>query len=128
MLKNLGYFGAYHDPSISVGVLLENPLHCGMESSKLVFSVTVKDSRSRTKGCGFKDCTFYIMDEQNHIYNAGKAPGTQPNIETTEAEEESCRPAGLIFTDFRPEFLFQNLRIAVYFEGEGQLHLIELRH
>ena len=42
MLKNLGYDGAYHDESISVNVLLENPVDYGLEATELVFSVRVR--------------------------------------------------------------------------------------
>lgn len=129
MLKNLGYYGTYHDQNVSVSVLLENPLNYGVESSKLAFSVMVKNKQNSAETLDFKNCTFYIMDEKNHIYNTEKVFGVPPTIEATAVEDETiCRPDGLIFADFRPEFLFQTLRIVVYCESCRQFYVIELKH
>lgn len=129
MLKNLGYYGIYRDQNISISVLLENPLHCGLEPSKLVFSVIVKDKQEKEKALGFEDCTFYIMDEQDHIYNAEKLLGVQPEMDTLTAEDEATRrPDGLIFADFRPEFLFQDIRVVAYCEAGQQFRVIPLRN
>lgn len=129
MLKNLGYYGTYHDQDISISVLLENPLHCGLEPSKLVFSVIVKDKLKQAQALGLSDCTFYIMDEQNRIYNAEKLLGVQPEMEAPAVEgEEVHHPDGLIAADCRPEFLFQDLRIVVYCEAGQKFRVIPLRH
>lgn len=127
MLKNLGYYGAYRDPYISVDVLLENPLHCGMDPSKLVFSVIVKSNPESAENFRFEDCTFYLMDEQDRLYNTGKAPGAQPDIGAAEEEAAVLRSDGLIFADFRPEFLFQDLCIVFYRKDCRQFYRIELK-
>lgn len=128
MLKNLGYYGTYHDENISVSVLLENPLRCGIESSKLAFSVMVRDKQDNAKPFGFQDCTFYIMDEQNSLYNTEKIFGVPPTIEAVAVEDESIRrPDGLIVADFRPEFLFQDLRIVFYCKPCERFCVIKLK-
>lgn len=129
MLKNLGYYGTYRNQSIFVSVLLENPLSCGIEASKLAFSVMIRDKRDSANPLGFGDCTFYIMDEQNRLYNTGKIFGVPPTVEAAAVEEEPIRqPDGLIFADFRPEFLFQDLRIIFYCKPCRQFYMIELKH
>lgn len=130
MLKNLGYGGAYHDPDLSVSVLLENPLDCGLEAATLVFSVTVRDKRKGMSHPCLNHFSFYIMDEQNHVYNTEKMLGVRPNVQAAiEEDDEPVRtPDGLILAEFRQEFLFQDLRIAFYYEPYRQLHIIELRH
>lgn len=129
MLKNMGYYGTYRNQNVSISVLLENPLHCGLEPSKLVFSVIVKDKQKQVQAPGFRECTFYIMDEQDRIYNAEKLLGVQPEMEAPAVEgEELHHPDGLIAADFRPEFLFQDLRIVAYCEAGQKFRVIPLRH
>lgn len=129
MLKNLGYYGTYHDPNISVSVLLENPLDFCIDPSKLVFNVMVKNKRQGTKPCSFESCTFYIMDEQNRIYSTDKVACAQSDAKAKEAEDEAAQcPDGLILAEFKPEFLFQNLRVVFYDEPGQQLHIIALKH
>ena len=129
MLKNFGYDGTYRDRNISISVLLENPLDYDLEAATLVFSVTVKDKRNGAENLSFESCTFYIMDEQNRIYNTQKAPALQLAAGTAAEDDEPIRqPDCLIFTDFKPEFLFQNLRIAFYYTPCRQIHIIELKH
>lgn len=129
MLKNLGYDGAYHDQNLSVSVLLENPLDFGLEPVTLVFSVTVKGKQDCAVNLNIEDFTFYIMDEQNRIYNMQKATGLQPNIETADRDDEPIRkPDALIFADFNPIFLFENLRIAFYYAPDRKFYITELKH
>ena len=128
MLKNLGYHGLYRDQDISVSVLLENPLDCGLEAAALVFSVIVRERQNGTANLGMDSLSFYIMDEQNRIHNMQKMSGLRPNIKVAVDDDEPVRsPDGLIFTDFKPEFLFQNLRIAFYYVPHQQFHIIELK-
>ena len=129
MLKNCGYGGTYHDKDISVSMLLENPLDCGLEAASLVFSVIIRDKRTGSAKLSPEDFTFYIVDEANFIYNTQKTFGQYPQIQELPGDDESVRePDCLIFTEFRPEFLFQNMRIAFYDRHHRQLHIIELRH
>lgn len=125
MLKNFGYDGVYYNQDIAVSVLLENPSDYDLEAATLVFSVTIRDKRNGTANLHLEDFSFYIMDEQNHIYNTKKAAGLQSSVKDNEPVRN---PDILILTEFRPEFLFQDLRIAFYYEPYRQFHLIELRH
>lgn len=129
MLKNLGYDGAYHDPNISVNVLLENPLDYGLDAATLVFSVTIKDKRERADNLNIENFDFYIMDEQNRLYNAHRMPDLQPSAKAIpEDDEPVCQPDTLILTDLKYEFLFQDLRVAFYYRPDHQIKIIELRH
>lgn len=130
MLRNLGYDGVYHDQNISVGVLLENPLDYGLESTMLVFSVSIKDKRNRRENLNIEDFSFYMMDEQNYIYNMQKITGFHLKAKITETADVSIqKPAvALIFVGFKPEFLYENLRIAFYSVLEHSFHIIELKH
>lgn len=129
MLKDCGYGGAYHDKDISVSMLLENPLDCGLEAASLVFSVIIRDKGTGSAKLSPEDFTFYIMDEHNSIYNTQKVFGLRPKVRVLQEDDEPVRePDCLIFTEFRPEFLFQDMRIAFYYRHHRQLHIIELRH
>ena len=127
MLKNFGYDGAYHDMSISVSVLLENPLEYGFESTELVFSVMLRAKNGDAPR--LEDFTFYVMDEADQLHETRIIPYSKPVIETTfEDDEPIRRPDGLILTDFKHEFLFQNLRIAFNYRLYQNLRIIELKH
>jgi len=123
MLKNKGYTGAYNDENISVGVLLENPLNYKLEAVQLVFSITVanKDDNSSLKT---NDFAFYIMEETNQLHNTHIIiPEVIPN------DNESVHPPHvLICTELKPEFLFQDLRIAFFYVPYGKIHIIKLKH
>lgn len=128
MLKNLGYYGTYHDKRISISVLLENPQDYGFDPSDLLFSVTVRDKQSDTGSpLSMEDFSFYIMDEQHCIYNTKAVLDVQPYLRAAADDESSRRPNGLIFTDFRAEFLFQDLRVVAYCKPSLQFYIIELR-
>ena len=127
MLKNLGYAGTYHDKNIAVNMLMENPLDCGLESSALVFSVNLGSKKGDIPK--LNDFTFYFMDEANRLYNTHSTSNPNLIIKTdTDDDEPARRPDGLIHADFRHEFLFQELRIAFYYQPYKKIEIIELRH
>lgn len=129
MLKNLGYDGLYRDQDISVSALLENPLDFGLDAGMLVFSITIRDKRAGPKNLTIEDFSFYIMDEQGHTYSAQKIPYIQPITGAGVEDDEPIRdPDGLILTEFRHEFLFQDLRIAFRYGPNQQLHIFELKY
>ena len=126
MLKHLKFSGVFHDDNLSVSVTFENPVNYGLEMSALLFSVTAKD-----KGGGVApsmgDFTFYIMDESNHMYNARNIPA--PAMTTpADDDEPSPQPDWLILTDFKPEFLYQDLQVAFYHGPYQKINIIELHH
>lgn len=128
MLKNLGYYGTYHDKRISISVLLENPQDYSFDPTELLFSVTVRDKQSDTGSpLSMEDFSFYIMDEQHCIYNTKAVLDVQPYLRAAADDESFRRPNGLIFTDFRAEFLFQDLRVVAYCKPSLQFYIIELR-
>lgn len=128
MLKNLGYYGTYHDKRISISVLLENPQDYSFDPTELLFSVTVRDKQSDTGSpLSMEDFSFYIMDEQHCIYNTKAVLDVQPYLRAAADDEFFRRPNGLIFTDFRAEFLFQDLRVVAYCKPSLQFYIIELR-
>jgi hypothetical protein len=127
MLKNLGYAGAYRDENISIGVLLENPADFDLEASTLVFSITltVKNDPPITP----EDFTFYIMDEADRLYNTKPIPLQKPGVKAIDEDGEPIRqPDMLICTDFRHEFLFQDLRIVFRYRPCANLCIVKLRH
>lgn len=129
MLKNFGYDGVYHDPNVTVGALLENPIDYGIDAGTLVFSITIRDKRRKVTNLTIEDFSFYIMDEQGRLYNTQTMPYLQPKDEAEIEGDESVRnPDGLIFTEFRHEFLFQDLRIAFRYGSCQRLYIIELGH
>lgn len=133
MLKNFLYGGGYHDENVSVSMLLENPMECGFEEGNLVFSIHVRreNESSNTSMMRLEDFTFYIMDENNRLYNTKNLPCPLPCPDAllySSDNDELIRPDGLILTDFKPEFLFQNLRIVFYYQPYQKFKIIELSH
>ena len=127
VLKNFGYDGAYHDMSISVSVLLENPLEWGIEATELVFSVALRAKNGDTPN--MEDFTFYVMDEADRLYDTRIIPYSKPVIETPlDDGERERRPDGLIYTDFKHHFLFQDIRIAFQYRFYRKISIIELKH
>ena len=107
MLKNLRFSGIYHDENLSVHVMLENPADYGIKASSLVLSVAVKDKNGDKPK--MEDFDFHVMDEAGLLYSAMNL--AVPSVEAEDGEPVYC-PDWLIVTDFRHEFLFQDLRVA----------------
>jgi len=127
MLKNSGYSGTYHDNEISIGVLLENPSDYEIDVTELVFSFTLT---AKNADClKPEDFTFYVMDETNRLYNAGVITYSALLDETNPQDDEPTRCSdGLICVKLKPEFLFQDLRIAFLYRRYEKICIIELKH
>jgi hypothetical protein len=122
VLKNFGYDGAYRDEEIYVGALLENPLDCGLEASNLAFSVMLRSKNGEF--LRLEDFAFYIMDESGRMYDA-----LLLSYSKTAVDDKSVHQANwLIHTDFRHEFLFQDLRIAFFYRPCACIKIIRLKH
>jgi hypothetical protein len=124
MLKNLRFSGIYHDERLAIHVLLENPADYGLEATKMVFSITVKDKDNGT--LRLEDFTFYVMDEANYLHNTRSIP--VPIIEIHPDNEPVYLSDWLILVNFNHDFLFQDLRIAFYCRPFQKFSTIELNH
>jgi hypothetical protein len=122
VLKNFGYGGAYRDEDIYVGALLENPLDCGFEASVMTFSVTLRSKNGVP--LRLDNFVFYVMDESGCMYNAPLSPYSKADADG----ESAYQAGGLIRTDFRHEFLFQDLRIAFLCRPYAVVNVISLKH
>ena len=123
MLKHIKFSGIFHDDNLSVHVTLENPLDYGLEVTTLVFSVTVKAKSNTDVVMG--DFAFFIIDEAGCMYDAKYV--STPTI-TTDIDEPEQQPDGLILTDFKHEFLYQDLRIAFKYRPYQSISIIELNY
>ena len=127
MLKHLKFSGLFNDENLSVSVTLENPADYGLASSLLVFSATIKPKGHFTK---LEELTFYIMDEADLMHNTWQM--AVPDITAFSNEsyepEPPYQPDGLLLTDFKHDFLFQDLRIAFYCRHYQTFGIIELNH
>ena len=129
MLKNLGYGGVYHDENISVNVLLENPTDYCLETTSLVFSVTLRAKSGGALTPKPEDLMFYVMDESDRLYNVQVVSNPIVPASIDQDDDEPIRqPDALIHTDFKQEFLFQDMRIAFYYRPYAKISIIELRH
>jgi hypothetical protein len=129
MLKNFGYDGTYNDENITVSVLLENPSDYGLEATNLVFNVTLRTKNSYTINTRLEDFEFYVMDEANHLYSTYRIPYSKSEAKADPDDDEPIhQPDGLILTEFNPGFLFQDLRIAFYYQLYRKINIIELSH
>ena len=127
MLKHLKFSGIFHDENLSVHLTLENPLDFGLDVTVLVFSVTVRHQNNKDTAPKLEDFTFYIMDEAGCMYD------TQHILTTTitknqDNDEPEYPPDGLIVTEFKHEFLYQDLRIAFCCRPYQRTSIIELNH
>jgi hypothetical protein len=128
MLKNLGYDGAYRDETITVNVLLENPLEHSLDESMLVFGVTMRNKIDSTHHLQWAELIFYVMEENDCLHNTENMQSLHPDAATESACDKPIPPPDrLIRTAFRPEFLFQDLRVAFYNRRTERLHIIKLQ-
>lgn len=127
MLKNLSYDGTYRDENISVSIMLENPLDWGIEVTAFVFSIALRSKNDNPIPARMSDFTFYIMDENNHLYNTQIILSPKFPQAIQEDDESIRQPDGLIQTDFKYEFLFQDLRIAFYDRPYEKMNIIKLQ-
>jgi len=127
MLKHLKFSGIFHDENLSVNITLENPSDYGFEATNLLFSVTVRGKNSNGINPKLEDFKFYVMDEADCLYEAQSIPA--PDIEVDSGDNEPMQtPDGLIRTDFKHEFLFQDMRIAFDYRYYRKISIIELNH
>jgi len=122
MLKHLKFSGAFHDDNLSVNVTLENPADYRFQTTSLLFNVTVNSKCSNSTAPNLEDFTFYVMDEANHLHNTQIIKHPRP-IDSGGAAHEI-----LVYTGFKRDFLFQDLRVAVYYHPYQSINIIELRH
>jgi len=107
--------------------MLENPVDFGLAASALTFSVTVSAKNGNGTAPRPEDFTFYLMDKADHLYNTRYTPC--PDVETDPGYDEPMPcPDWLIYTDFRPEFLYQDLRIVFYYRPAQTFNVIVLRN
>jgi len=126
MLKYLKFSGLFHDENFSVNITLENPLDYGFTVETLLFSVNINAKDNKVISLQQKDFKFYIMDEAEYLYNTQNIQ-TPVNAKPIN-EELEYQPERLIFTDFKHDFLYQDLRMAFYYRPYRRFNIIELRH
>ena len=127
MLKHLKFSGVLNEEILSVCVTLENPADYGLDVTALVLSVVIKEKNGISFTPNMDAFTFYIIDESNRMYNA-EFVSTPDLLMPTDDADPLPKPDGLIVTDFKHEFLYQDLRIAFYHQPHQRLHIIDLRH
>ena len=129
MLKNFGYAGIYRDKDISINVLFESPVDHGVDIDKLVFSVRISARHGELGILLPNEFTFYIMDEANRLYNVENVTYSESYVDEV-IETDASLPVlkSLIVTDFRHEFLYQDLRVAFAYEPLDRIEIIRLMH
>jgi len=127
MLKHLKFSGIFHDDNLSVNVTLENPADYGFAATDLLFSIMVSVKSNIGIIPRPEDFTFYVMDETNCMHNT-QIILTSAGVTLTENAEPEKQPNWLILADFKSDFLYQDLRIAFYYQLYQRINIIELRH
>ena len=127
MLKHLKFSGVFHDENMSVHVTLENPLDSGLDAAALVFSVTIKDRNIKNTILQLQDFTFYVMDEAGCMHNTQHMQISEIT-KTPDNDEPEHQADGLIVTEFKHEFLYQDQRVAFDFKPYQRICIIELNH
>ena len=127
MLKHLKFSGIFHDDNLSVHLTLENPLDYGLDATTMVFSVAVKFKNDTDVAPKLKDFTFYIMDEAGCMYDTQHI-ATPITTQAQDNDEPEYLPDGLIVTDFKHHFLYQDLRIPFNYRPYQRISIIDLNH
>jgi hypothetical protein len=128
MLKGFGYSGVYRDENLYLDFLLENPLDFGISADKLTFSFKVVQRNGDMEPIQHTDFTFYLMGSDNCLYGTQIAPYAFQDASVVVGTcDESKMLRGLITTDLRPAYLFQDLRIAVYIQVYDRIEIVTLR-
>ena len=122
MLKQLKFSGIYYDDDLSVNITLENPYEHNFTEEHLLFSVKVRNKGNDGNFPKTEDFTLYIMDEANCMYN------TKPATTADFGNKLESNLIWLVFTEFKRDFLFQDMRIAVYYHPYQIISIINLNH
>jgi len=122
MLEDVSYNGFYRNKDMSVNVMLDNPMRYNLEADRLAFKVEVIPRRGDAT-LYVEDFTFYLMSDDNRLHN----------FEFTLLEQDKvvedgvpCAFSGFMHTAFCPEYLFQCLRIAFYYQPYEHIEIISL--
>ena len=128
MLKNSGYSGAYRDDDITVDVIMENPLNHGLNADTLAFGVMVKPANNSTVSPRLDDVAFYIMDEANNLYNTRTAVWKRSDAETDDPDDDKSAHTlrQLIYAALKPEWLYQDMRVAFHYKEHDFIGIISL--
>lgn len=124
MLKDLCFSGIFRDEHLTVSIMLENPLHYQLDSSVLLFSVIVRSKKGDITDIAPEDFVFYVLDEKGFAYNTQRIPVPPAGLN----EAADYPPDLLICTDWKNDFLFQDLRLAFSHRAYQSLPIIELRY
>ena len=131
MMKTIGYAGVYYGETMTVGATLEDPQKFNLDANTLVFIVTAE-----ARGCidtipQMEDLKFYIMDEHDQMHSTDMmSHPSESSINADDAETETAKntSCALIYTTLHPEFIFQDLRMVVYFKNRERMGIIKLQH
>lgn len=125
MLNDLGFFGTYKDDAMKVDIVFRNPLDYNLKADTMVFGILITPKKSGT--FQLDDFRFYIMDRDNRLYNANNIPESSLEaITTEEMEKESPNTLrGFILTELKPEYLYQDIRIAFYHGNRFEVIVLE---
>ena len=74
-----------------------------------------------------EDFAFYIMDEAGCMHDTKHIP-TPTITKTQDSAEPKYLSDGLIVTDFKHDFLYQDLRIVFCYHPYQRTSIIELNH
>jgi hypothetical protein len=128
LLKKFNYLGVRRDSEMTIDVVMRNPLEFGLDSTTLVLDILVKPKLLGTYTLPFDDFRFYLMDENDDLYNTrSKTHADLGVVADTEHIEDSSRISrGLILTELKHEYLYQDMRLLFYYEPNKKFGIIKL--
>jgi hypothetical protein len=117
MIKDLIFGGSYKDENISMEIMLVNPAEHNYGNNTLTFEVRITMKGIATD---FSEWNFYIMDEQNHIYNAA---------DVTELSRDGVSTITVLAAyHFRPEYLYNDLRLGFLYVPYNCIYFLGISH
>jgi hypothetical protein len=111
---------------MNIDVIMRNPLDYGLESVTMVFDVMV---RSKQDGVTLTldDFAFYIMDEDNRLYNTRNSSHSELGSAAEAVIEDTRHTSrGLILTELRHEWLYQDMRLLFCRKPDARFGVIKL--
>jgi hypothetical protein len=123
MFEDINYGGLYEDNNISVSITLIDPIQYDLEANRLTFQINI--SSINDDDLHEEDFTFYLMTDNNRIQNTAFI---LQKLDKSKDDTEPNYIQGYIHTDFNFDYIFQSLRIALFFQPFGYIMLIPLRH
>jgi len=118
MIRDLIIGGNYKDEHLNIDAILVNPAEHDRDDNVLLFEIRI--TTPDIPVLKINEWVFYLMDGNNRIYNA---------IDYTELPRDDISKMTVIAAyNFRPEFLYNEIRIGFLYKEYACIEFFEIGH